>query len=73
MAEALAEDHEGTVGELAELPPLLTGETSLAEALAALTNAPGTGLPVLSGERELSGWITHQSVLFALGPPGLRG
>ncbi|MDX3191752.1 chloride channel protein [Streptomyces sp. MN03-5084-2B] len=70
VAEALGSDHDGTVGELAELPPLITCETSLADALTALANAPGTGLPVLDGEHRLSGWLTYQSVLSALAPSG---
>ncbi len=73
VAEALADDYDGTVGDLAELPPLVTGETSLADALTALSNAPGTGLPVLAGEHQLTGWITHQSVLAALTPADTRG
>jgi chloride channel protein, CIC family len=70
VAEALGSDHDATVGELAELPPLITCETSLADALTALANAPGTGLPVLDGEHRLAGWLTHQSVLSALAPAG---
>jgi CIC family chloride channel protein len=66
VAEALADDCEGTVGDLAELPPLVTEETTLADALTGLANAPGTGLPVLAGEHQLAGWITHQSVLSAI-------
>ncbi|MCR6488963.1 chloride channel protein [Amycolatopsis sp. OK19-0408] len=66
VAEALGDDHDGTVGDLAELPPLVTCETSLADALTALTNAPGTGLPVLDGDHQLTGWLTHQAVLSAL-------
>ncbi|MEV6647990.1 chloride channel protein [Amycolatopsis sp. NPDC051371] len=66
VAEALGDDHDGTVGDLAGLPPLVTCETSLAEALTALTNAPGTGLPVLDGDHQLTGWLTHQAVLSAL-------
>lgn len=70
VAEALADDQPGahTLGDLAELPPVVTRDSSLADALTALTNAPGTGLPVLSTEHELAGWITHQSVLDALHP-----
>ncbi|WP_312871486.1 chloride channel protein [Amycolatopsis acididurans] len=70
VAETLAADHKATetVADLAELPPLLTPESSLADALPALTNAPGTGLPVLSADRELTGWLTHQAVLDALNP-----
>ncbi|WP_284740357.1 chloride channel protein [Amycolatopsis sp. RTGN1] len=66
VAEALGDDHDGTVGDLAELPPLVTCETSLADALTALTNAPGTGLPVLDGDHQLTGWLTHQAVLSSL-------
>ncbi|HEY2061410.1 MAG TPA: chloride channel protein [Amycolatopsis sp.] len=72
VAEALADQHEGVVGDLAELPPLVTAESSLADALTALTNAPGTGLPVLAGEGRLSGWVTHQAVLTALEPVTAR-
>ncbi|GAA3575588.1 chloride channel protein [Amycolatopsis ultiminotia] len=66
VAEAVAEGQQGTVGELAELPPLLTRDTNLADALTVLTGAAGTGLPVLSAEHRLEGWITHQSVLGVL-------
>ncbi|WP_414637567.1 chloride channel protein [Amycolatopsis sp.] len=72
VAEALASDEPDlgfrNASDLAELPPLVTCESSLADALTALTNAPGTGLPVLSTDHELAGWITHQSVLDALHP-----
>ncbi|HEY3465100.1 MAG TPA: chloride channel protein [Amycolatopsis sp.] len=73
VAEALGDDFDGTVGKLAELPPLVTCETSLADALTALTNAPGTGLPVLDGDHRLAGWLTHQSVLSAVASAGSRG
>jgi CIC family chloride channel protein len=72
VAEALAGEHEGVVGDLAELPPLVTGESSLDDALTALTNAPGTGLPVLADEGRLTGWITHQAVLAAFDPAVTR-
>jgi chloride channel protein, CIC family len=57
-----------TVADLAELPPVVTRESTLTDALAALIDAPGTGLPVLAEKNELTGWITHQSVLYALHP-----
>ncbi|WP_244223339.1 hypothetical protein [Amycolatopsis circi] len=44
----MAEDHEGPVGDLAELPLLVTSDSTLADALDALAQAPGTGLPALS-------------------------
>lgn len=68
VAEALAADQAigDTVGALAELPPLVTRDSSLADALAALTSASGTGLPVLAADNQLIGWITHQSILRAL-------
>ena len=70
VAETLAADENATttIADLAELPPLLTPDSSLVDALTALTNAPGTGLPVLSAERELTGWLTHQAVLESLRP-----
>ncbi|HJQ47079.1 MAG TPA: chloride channel protein [Amycolatopsis sp.] len=68
VAETLAADEKATtaIADLAELPPLLTPDSSLADALTALTNASGTGLPVLSADRELIGWLTHQAVLNSL-------
>lgn len=68
VSEELAgEDAAGrVVGDLAELPPLVARESSLADALSALADSPGTGLPVLTAENMLVGWITHQSVLEAL-------
>lgn len=70
VAEALGSDAPvgRTVADLTELPPLITRESTLADALAALTNAPGTGLPVLGERNELTGWITHQCVLNVLHP-----
>jgi CIC family chloride channel protein len=72
VAEALGTGAEATVGELAELPPLVTCGSSLADALAVLTGAPGTGLPVLDDEHRLAGWLTHQAVLSAFTPAGQR-
>ncbi|KAA9155276.1 chloride channel protein [Amycolatopsis acidicola] len=69
VAEALGDDREETVGALAELPPLVTGESSLTDALDALTQASGTGLPVRDKEAgALTGWISHQGILAALHP-----
>lgn len=70
VAEALGSDSPvgRTVADLAELPPLVTRESTLADALAALTSLPGTGLPVIPEKNELIGWITHQSMLNALHP-----
>jgi CIC family chloride channel protein len=62
-----------TVGDVAELPPVVTAYSSLSDALTALTHAPGTGLPVLAGEHELIGWITHQCVLDSLHPAATPG
>jgi CIC family chloride channel protein len=68
VAEAVAADQQTahSVAELAELPPLVTEKSNLADALTALAGAPGTGLPVLAAEYRLAGWITHQAVLEAL-------
>lgn len=71
VAEALTDDRAETVGSLAELPPVVTGESPLTDALDALTQAAGTGLPVQDKETgTLSGWITHQAILTALRPAG---
>jgi CIC family chloride channel protein len=72
VAEALGDDQatSGTVTDLAELPPLVTQESTLAEALDALGGAQGTGLPVLDQDAgTLVGWITHQTILAALRTP----
>jgi CIC family chloride channel protein len=69
VAEALASGGRGvgtTVTDLAELPPLVTWDSSLSDALTVLTNAPGTALPVLTTDDQLTGWITHQSILDSL-------
>jgi CIC family chloride channel protein len=69
VAEALTDERDETVGSLAELPPLVTEESHLIDALDALTQASGTGLPVLDTEAgNLNGWITHQAILAALHP-----
>lgn len=70
VAESLAggEPRATAVADLVELPPLLTPGSSLADALSALTDAPGTGLPVLSAGHELTGWLTYEAVLGALYP-----
>ncbi|WP_019634921.1 chloride channel protein [Actinomadura atramentaria] len=73
-AEALTDAGPGQraprVGDLAEVPPRLTAGTPLGDALAVLTGAPGTGLPVLDASgAALVGWVTHQAVLRALHAP----
>jgi chloride channel protein, CIC family len=72
-AQALTEDSEApqTIGELTELPPAVTAEQPIADALHLLVAAQGSGLPVLDDTRTaLVGWITHQTVLGALRPTG---
>jgi CIC family chloride channel protein len=69
VAEALGDEqsHDHAVADLAELPPLVTCNSPLREALGALVSAQGTGLPVLDEKAtELVGWLTHQSLLNAL-------
>lgn len=66
VALVLSEDQGSaqTVGDVVEIPPRLTTETKLVDALDALVTAEGTGIPVLSGDAdELVGWITHQALL----------
>ncbi|MQA12438.1 MAG: chloride channel protein [Pseudonocardiaceae bacterium] len=69
VAESLGDESSSdrTVADLAELPPLVTRDFTLTEALDALVDGQGTGLPVLEpGGRALIGWISHQRVLAAL-------
>jgi CIC family chloride channel protein len=72
VAEALRDDEQRTVGDLAVLPDTLDEDMSLAQALDVLVSAPGAGLPVLDREHSrVVGWISHQSVLATLhGPLG---
>ncbi|GGM34066.1 transport integral membrane protein [Longimycelium tulufanense] len=66
VAEALGGVRAGdlVVADLAELPPLITCDAPLTDAVAALVNARGTGLPVLDRDGTiLVGWITHQAIL----------
>lgn len=73
-ARAVAEelgDGDSTilrVAELAVLPPLVTEDSSLTDALGALAASEATGLPVLDADRTLTGWITHQTILHAMKP-----
>ncbi len=69
VAETLSEphSHDKTVADLATLPPTITDDSTLADALQALSASSGTGLPVFdAGGAQLTGWITHESVLAAL-------
>jgi CIC family chloride channel protein len=58
-----------TVDHLLERPPEITPESSLLDALAALTATDGTGVPVVTGDSCLAGWLSHRAVLAALAPP----
>jgi len=69
VAETLTQpsSHDTTVADLATLPPTVTDDSTLADALQALSASAGTGLPVLDPRHaQLTGWITHESVLAAL-------
>jgi len=52
-----------TAPGVADLPPLVTRDSTLSDALSALTSMLGTGLPVLVPGNQLIGWITHQAIL----------
>jgi len=72
-AQTIAEDlgtsgqQPQRVSDLAFLPPRVTTATSLVDALDALVNANGTGLPVLAPEGgEPVGWISHQALLASM-------
>ena len=74
VAEVLADEQSNTlrVAELAELPPLVTEDSTLTDALAALAASEATGLPVLAADHTLSGWITHRTILRAVRPAETR-
>ena len=66
VAETLADadTDDKTVAELATLPPVVTADATLTEALRALAGSSGGGLPVIDPTHtQLTGWITHESVL----------
>lgn len=66
VAEALAEADgaDRTVEEVVELPATVAADATLADALGPLTNAAGTGVPVLAPDgRTVVGWLSHQAVL----------
>ena len=72
VSEALADDSDtgdATIARLAELPPAVTIGTTLADALESLAASDATGVPVLDGDHQLVGWLTHQAVLGAVLPP----
>ena len=61
FASALTIGSGGSVGR--EGPIVQIGS-----ALGSTLGRVMTGLPVLAGEHQMTGWITHQSVLSALAP-----
>jgi len=72
-AETLAHGAHGTatVAAITRLPPTVTTDTDLSDALDPLAGNGEAGLPVLDAARtHLAGWITHQSVLASLHHPG---
>lgn len=69
VTEALSDpaaDH-ATVGDLAVMPARITETATLADALDALSESTGTGIPVLSPEgHTVVGWLTHRAILTAV-------
>ncbi|KQR99560.1 chloride channel protein [Williamsia sp. Leaf354] len=56
-----------TVAQIAELPEAVTADSTLDEALEAMADHAGTGLPVLDADHDrVVGWITHRDVLTTL-------
>ncbi len=69
VAETLSETDASatTVADLATLPPEVTADTTVTEALRALTGSAGSGLPVVDPTHtHLAGWITHEGILAAV-------
>ncbi len=74
-AQALAEGthNTSTVATITHRPATITADNDLTDALDALVNAAGAGLPVLDPTRtRLTGWITYESVLASLHHPATR-
>lgn len=66
VAEALQipSAHEVTVEQITELPDAVTVSSSVDDALTAMADHGGTGLPVLDDDHDhVVGWITHRSLL----------
>jgi CIC family chloride channel protein len=55
---------DADAAELARETPVLTGDETLEDALAALLRE-GSGLPVVADGQQLVGWLSHQDVLRA--------
>ncbi|MFE3518269.1 chloride channel protein [Streptomyces sp. NPDC059166] len=74
VAEAMAEQPDAApaeTGDLVEQPPRVTSDEQLATALHALVASAGTGLPVLTPDRDRPvGWLSHQSALRAIQASG---
>jgi CIC family chloride channel protein len=64
---------EVTAADLAHTVPVLTGDESLEQALAELTRHGGAGLPVGTGDNEVTGWLTHRDLLRAAAGMKQRG
>ncbi|GAA1459139.1 chloride channel protein [Williamsia maris] len=69
VAEALQVPaaHSISVDQIAELPAALTVLSTVDEALEAMADHAGTGVPVLDDDHErVVGWITHRDLLTTL-------
>lgn len=71
VAEALRviSSHEITVEQVAELPAAVTAASSVDDALTAMSDHAGTGLPVLDEDHDhVVGWISHSGLLTSMRP-----
>lgn len=59
--------HEITVEQITELPAAVTSASSVEDALTAMIDHAGTGLPVLDEDHDhVVGWISHHNLLTAI-------
>jgi chloride channel protein, CIC family len=66
VEQALREDGQAVLGDLAESIPVLRPDELLEDAVGVLVRSAGAGLPVVDSDRqEVVGWLTHHDVLRA--------
>lgn len=69
VSRTLADDEDSailTVAAVTEQPPLVTPDTTLLEAAQLMARAGSSATPVVDSQDNLTGWLTHQTLLAAL-------
>jgi CIC family chloride channel protein len=74
VEQALREDGQAVLGDLAEAIPALRPDATLEDAVGLLVRSAGAGLPVVDPDRQaVVGWLTHHDVLRAFSEAMNRG